>query len=151
MPKSTFRGTPTITQSNHGTLANGKPQLAWDMSPKFPWMINWNLYAPMDGKITKIVYDSIAHKIAGYIVFRTVDGASHWHVHCLPISGYKVGMEIKEGKKFGAINPKPKVNATGAHDHYFILGKTGTAVNKKTYYDKLDVKKWYRDPNKLIK
>lgn len=150
---SPVRGLLTVTQGPHHYYVNGKlkqRQSALDLAPRYPWVKDWTIRAPHQGKVVKIVTE-IPGRRDGYFVLQTPNGDTHYFVHCKIWNKIPLNFKTKQGGKLGEISKTP-VNASAPHLHYYILDKSGRPVNLVAYYEKhgLPFSGWLRNPFKLL-
>lgn len=151
MIQSPIRGKLTVTQGPHNYIVNGKivqVQKALDLSPKFPWVIDWTIRAPLKGTVVGIHMEDRANG-DGYFELKTEDRYRHFFVHTNIWSKVPLNWKTKQGGKLGFID---KTSKYPSHLHYFIFDTKGRAVDVVKYYEKkgLKARDWLRDPYNLI-
>lgn len=149
---SPVRGRLTVVQGPHDLYVGGKlvqVQRALDLSPRFPWVIDWTIRAPLKGTVVNF-FKETGTSGNSYFELKTEDRYRHFFVHSNKWNKVPVGWKTKQGGKLGWIDA---TSIFASHLHYFIFDPKGKPVDVVKYYEDRGLPKtsWLRDPNKLLK
>lgn len=146
-----YNGRPNLTQWKHDSWVGGKrlDQDALDLAPTpaMKYLRMTGIYLPREAKIVEVV-TRIPKIRDGYIVYQTRDKCKHYRVHCVFRTSLLLNKWYPTGTRIGTIDPQP-INATGPHDHHFIL-LNGKPIDIIGWYSRRGIKNWFRDPNNLV-